>query len=50
MVVRKSNVEHWLKALEDGSQDLQIFSPRRDDLCWDSGGVYSGVMGEVSCA
>ena len=32
VVVCKSNVEHWLKALEDGSQDLQIFSPRRDDL------------------
>jgi hypothetical protein len=32
VAVRKSNVEHWLKALEDGSQDLQIFSPRRDDL------------------
>ena len=32
VVVCKSNVEHWLKVLEDGSQDLQIFSPRRDDL------------------
>ncbi len=32
VVVCKPNVEHWLKALEEGSQDLQIFSPRREDL------------------
>lgn len=32
IVVCGPNVEHWLKALEEGSQDLQIFSPRREDL------------------
>ena len=46
VVVCKSNVEHWLKALEDGSQDLQIFSPRRDDLLGVPRGVHSGVREE----
>ena len=48
VVVCKSNVEHWLKALEDGSQDLQIFSPRRDDLLEFRGCVYSGVRPPAS--
>ena len=41
--MRKSNVEHWFKALEDGSQDLQIFSPRRDGLM-EFRGVYIPVL------
>ena len=32
VVLLKSNVEHELQALEEGSQDLQIFSPVREDL------------------
>ncbi|MFQ6111040.1 MAG: cupin domain-containing protein [Nitrospinota bacterium] len=32
VVVLRSNVEHELQALEEGSQDLQIFSPLREDL------------------
>ncbi len=32
VVLLKSNVEHELQALEEGSQDLQIFSPVRADL------------------
>lgn len=31
-VLLKSNIEHELEALEDDSQDLQIFSPVREDL------------------
>ena len=32
VVLLKSDVEHELEALEEGSQDLQIFSPMRTDL------------------
>ena len=32
VVLLKSDVEHELEALEEGSQDLQIFSPVRKDL------------------
>ena len=32
VILCRSNVEHALQALEEGSQDLQIYSPRREDL------------------
>ncbi len=32
VILFRSNVEHALQSLEEGSQDLQIFSPGREDL------------------